>query len=315
MMSAFPTHFSARGHRLWPAILICSALVLAFSPFPASRSQDQDDEVIRMNTDLVVLNVTVLDAQGRFVRGLRPADFSVIENGQPQALTLSSFGAEETPFAAVILLDTSGSMERRLSLGRSAAIRFLDGLRNEDVASVYRFDINVERIQDFSSGRDLAPNAYSIGTRGMTRLNDAIVRAAEELAKRPERRRAIVALSDGGENSSNASSGKALEKAIAAGATIYTVNMSPNEGARDLVGAGVLRNYAEKSGGLYIASPGGQALRDSFAGIVAELGHQYTLAYRPANRARDGSWRAIEVKVPRPGSVVRTRKGYRAPKS
>lgn len=277
-----------------------------------SKATNQDDEVYRTNTDLVLVNITVLDGQGKFVKKLKPSDFSVSENGKPQAV--SSFTAEETPFAAAILLDTSGSMESRLSLGRSAAIRFLDGLRVEDVASVYRFDAKVERLQDFSSTRDLTPVAYGIRTGGMTVLNDAIVRAAADLSKRAEKRRAIVVLSDGGENRSSATSGKALERALAVGATIYTVNMSPNNGPRDMQGSAMLREFANKSGGIYVATPGGQALRDSFAGIVAELGQQYTIAYRPSNRARDGSWRAIDVKVSRPDLVVRTRKGYRAPK-
>ncbi len=98
--------------------------------------QDQDDDVVRVNTELVILNATVLDKDGKFVSGLRRADFRVFEDGQEQKLT--SFTAEETAFAAAILLDTSGSMESRLTLGRSAAIRFLDGLRDEDVAAVYK---------------------------------------------------------------------------------------------------------------------------------------------------------------------------------
>ncbi|MEO8435387.1 MAG: VWA domain-containing protein [Pyrinomonadaceae bacterium] len=304
-----PSQYPSRRVRVLSISLLCSALLLA----TPSGATNQDDEVYRVNTDLVLVNITVLDGQGKFVNKLKPADFSVTENGQAQ--TVSSFTAQETPFAAAILLDTSGSMESRLSLGRSAAIRFLDGLRPEDVASVYRFDAKVERLQDFSSTRDLTPVAYGIRTGGMTVLNDAIVRAAEDLAKRAEKRRAIVVLSDGGENRSSASSGKALEKALAVGATIYTVNMSPNNGPRDLQGAAMLREFASKSGGIYVATPGGQALRDSFAGIVAELGQQYTIAYRPFNRARDGSWRAIDVKVSRPDVVVRTRKGYRAPKN
>ncbi len=315
-MSLSWKYYPARRVRVLPILLICFALVLQSSlcfPFVPSSRQNQDDEVIRVNTDLVLVNVTVMDAQGKFVSGLKPADFSVMEGGQPQ--TVSSFTAQETPFAAVVLLDTSGSMEQRLSLGRSAAIRFLDGLRPEDVAAVYRFDTKVERLQDFSSDRDLAPGAFSIRTRGMTVLNDAIVRAADDLSRRSERRRAIVILSDGGENRSSASPGKALERALAVGATIYTVNMSSNDGVRDLQSTGVLKEFANKSGGLYVASPGGQALRDSFSGILTELGHQYTLAYRPSNRARDGSWRAIDVKLSRADLIVRTRKGYRAPKS
>ena len=91
--------------------------------------------------------------------------------------------------------------------------------------------------------------------------------------------------------------------------------MSDTGPGRDMVGASILKNFADKSGGRYIASPGGQELRESFAAIAEELGHQYTIAYRPLNRARDGRWRAIQVKLDRPEATARTRKGYRAPKS
>src|SRR5689334_14609553 len=118
-----------------------------------TNAQNQDDDVVRVTTELVVLNATVIGQDGRFVRGLKAGDFHVFEDGVEQKI--ASFGAEETPFAAAILLDTSGSMESRLTLGRSAAIRFLDGLRDEDVAAVYNFDVNVDQIQDYSPGRDL----------------------------------------------------------------------------------------------------------------------------------------------------------------
>jgi Ca-activated chloride channel family protein len=274
--------------------------------------QDQDDDVIRVTTELVVLNVTVLDKDGKFVRGLKRTDFQILEDGVEQKV--AGFTAEETPFAAAILLDISGSMETRLTLGRSAAIRFLDGLREEDVAAVYSFDNKVEQMQDFAPGRDLPARAFGLRARMLTSLNDAVLRAADDLAKRGEKRRAIVVLSDGGENSSRASAGKALDHALQAGATVYAVNMSEQGPGRDLAGESILKNLADKSGGRYVASPGGQELRDSFAAIAEELGHQYTLVYRPLNRARDGKWRAIEIKPTRPNIVVRTRKGYRAPK-
>jgi Ca-activated chloride channel homolog len=278
-----------------------------------AQGQDQDDDVVRVNADLVVLNATVLDKEGKFVGSLKRNDFKVFEDGTEQAL--ASFNSEETPFAAAILLDTSGSMETRLTLGRSAAIRFLDGLRDEDVAAVYSFDSKVEQMQDYSPGRDLAPKVFTLKTKLMTALNDAVLRAADDLAKRPEKRRAIVVLSDGGENYSRASADKALDHAFQAGATIYAVNLSETGPSRDILGTGILKNFAEKSGGEYIAAPGGQALRDAFAGIAEELGHQYTLAYRPSNRQHDGKWRAINVKVARDGVTLRTRKGYKAPKS
>lgn len=277
----------------------------------------QDDDVIRVNTDLVILNLTVTDKAGLYVPGLRRSDFKIFEDGQevsPQLIT--SFSVHEAPFASVVLLDTSGSMEARLSLARSAAIRFLDRLRAEDVAAVYKFDSKVERVQEFSAGRDLAPMAFGIRAKGMTTLNDAIVDGAEALAERPEQRRAIVILSDGMDTSSRASSDKALESALAVGASIYAVDMSATEGSfrRNAQSAMTLKKFAEKSGGRFIDTPGGPALRDAFASIADELGHQYTIAYRPANKTRDGKWRKLDVKLARSDLAVRTRKGYRAPK-
>jgi Ca-activated chloride channel family protein len=216
----------------------------------------------------------------------------------------------------VVLLDTSGSMESRLTLARSAAIRFLDRLRDEDVAAVYKFDSKVEQIQEFSGGRDLAPLAYGVKATGMTTLNDAIVDAAKALSERPEKRKAIIVLSDGLDTYSHASPDKAIESALAIGATIYAVDMSASEGshARNQQSAAALKAFAEKSGGRFVATPGGPALRDAFANIADELGHQYTIAYRPVNQKRDGKWRKLDVKISRSELLVRTRKAYRAPK-
>ncbi len=293
------------------AIVIATAL--AHNPIRAQ----QDDDVVRVNTDLVVLNVTVTDKAGQYIPGLRLSDFTVFEDGrQVSAQMISSFSMHESPFASVILLDTSSSMERRLSLARSAAIQFLDKLREEDVAAVYKFDSKVEQVQEFSTGRDLAPMAYEVKAYGMTTLNDAIVDASKALAAREEKRKAIIVLSDGVDTSSKASSGKAVESALAVGATIYAVDMSSSEGGN--LGAqrnvAVLKEFTEKSGGRFVATPGGPALRDAFASIAVELGHQYTIAYRPLNQARDGKWRKLDVKLSRSDLVVRTRKAYRAPK-
>jgi Ca-activated chloride channel family protein len=291
------------------------AVSLLFAPSASAQQSPDDDEVVRVNTDLVVVNITVTDSAGKYARGLQRADFKLLEDGLEQ--NISTFGAEETPFAAAVLLDFSGSMEKRVSLARAAAIRFLDGLREEDVAAVYRFDSEIEQLQDYSPSRDLAPLAFGMHAKGMTVLNDAIVRAAEDLSRRPEKRRAIVVLSDGYDTKSSASADKALAAAFNAGVTIYTVDMSAPETSSMQArsqSAGILRNFASKSGGRYISTPGGRELREAFNGIVEELGNQYTLAYRPSNRARDGKWREIEVKLSRTELTPRTRKGYRAPK-
>lgn len=290
------------------AVVLMSAFVVA--------AQD-DDDVVRVNTDLVVLNLTVTDKAGQYVKALKLSDFKIYEDGvEVPANMITSFSLQEAPYAAVVLLDSSGSMEARFSLARSAAIRFLDGLRPEDVAAVYRFDSKVERVQEFSGGRDLAPIAYAIRARGMTTLNDAIVEAANTLASRPEQRKAIVILSDGVDTYSKASSDKAVESALAVGASIFAVDMSQVEigGSARQQAAASLKAFAEKTGGRFIATPGGPALREAFTGIAEELGHQYAVSYRPINQKRDGKWRTLEVKVQREDLTVRTRKGYRAQK-
>lgn len=304
-----------RTHR---KVITLTALVVATLASPTLLRSQQDDDVIRVNTDLVVLNVTVTDKTGQYVPGLRLSDFTIFEDGkQVSPELISSFSLHESPFASVVLLDTSGSMESRLSLARSAAIRFLDGLRDEDVAAVYKFNSKVEQVQEFSSGRDLAPMVYGVHATGLTTLNDAIVDAAKALATRPEKRKAIVVLSDGMDTHSKATSEKAIESALAVGASIYAVDMSASDGSglSNQQSAAVLRDFAEKSGGRFVATPGGPALRDAFASIADELGHQYTIAFRPMNQRHDGKWHKLDVKSSRSDLEIRSRKAYRAKKN
>ena len=290
-------------------------LLIAFiiTPYNITKSQD-DDEVVRVNTDLVVLNVTVVDAAGKFVRGLHGSDFKLLVDGREQPV--SNFLREETPFAAAVLLDTSGSMEQRMMLARSAAVRFLEELREDDMAAVYRFDSEIEMVQDYSPNRDLGDFAFGMRAKGMTALNDAILRAAVDLGRRSENRRAIIVLSDGADTKSGSSANKALDSALAANATIYAVDMSSDVGAtaRNQQNAAVLQNFATKTGGRYVATPGGPVMREAFTQIAEELSNQYTLTFTPPDNARDGKWHKIEVRLARPDLTVRTRKGYQAPK-
>lgn len=276
--------------------------------------QDNNDEIINVDSSIVVLNTTITDKDGKVVGGLKKSQFKVFEDGKEQ--TLDFFGAESTSFAAVILIDTSGSMESRISLARSAAITFLDGLRPEDSAAIFNFDSKVSLVQDFSNSRDVLDKVFDLKATGMTVLNDAIMEAAQALSKREEKRKAIVVLSDGADTKSRYSDSKVLKAAISAGATIYTVDMSSIEmnGRDRMQSQSALKNFAEKSGGKFISASGGMALRQAFAEIVGELGSQYTLTYSPTNTAKDGKWRSIEVRVSKPNLTIRTRKGYNAPK-
>lgn len=290
------------------------AFVLLFLAFHFTVSAQDDDPVVKVDSSTVMLNATIFDTGGKVMSGLTREQFSIFEDGVKQ--NISYFSAAETPFAAVILIDTSGSMESRISLARAAAINFLDGLREDDNAAIYKFASKVELVQEFSGSRDVNESLFEIKADGMTSLNDSIVKAAEELRKRAEKRKAIIVLSDGADTFSGKSSDKALKAALDANALIYTVDMSAIEtnGKERMQNQGVLKHFAEKSGGKFVATQGGTALRQAFKGIVDELGVQYTLGYEPLNQQKDGKWRAIELRVSRPNLTIRTRKGYTASK-
>ena len=288
---------------------------LFFQIFAANVLAQDDDEVVKVDSSIVVLNASITDVAGKQISGLKQSQFRVFEDGVEQPI--SFFAAEETPFAAAILIDTSGSMEQRVSLARSAAIKFLEGLRAEDVVAIYNFDSKVKQIQDFSNADYLADAFYDLKANGMTVLNDAIRDASKALSGRSEKRKAIIVLSDGEDTQSSSSAEKALRAALAGDILIYTVDMSSVEtsGKQRMQNQGVLKNFAEKTGGFFVATPGGIAMRDAFQRIVTELGNQYTIGYQPLQTKTDGKWHALELRINRPSLTIRSRKGYNAPKA
>src|SRR5262245_59384755 len=131
--------------------ILCTLPFLIVALFTGHQtiSAQTDDDVIAVDTSIVVLNALITDASGKAVGGLNQKLFHIFEDGVEQKI--ESFEAEETPFAAVILLDTSGSMEDRVVLARAAAIKFLEKLRTHDNAAIYNFSSRVVPVQDFSN--------------------------------------------------------------------------------------------------------------------------------------------------------------------
>ena len=293
-------------------LFIFGALTAVF--LTVSAAAQKDDEAIKVDSSVVILNATITDAAGKPVAAINEKQFKVYEDGKLQEI--SYFARDATPFAAVILIDTSGSMESRISMARSAAINFLDGLQTDDVTAIYNFDSKVQLVQDFSNSRDVSDQTYNLKARGTTVLNDAIYQAAQVLSQRAEKRRAIIVLSDGADTSSRKSADKALKAAFAANATIYTVDMSAVDanGTDRMQSIGALKNFAEKSGGVFVSTSGGAAMRTAFKNIVEELGAQYTIGYQPPITSKDGKWHTLEIKVSRPNLNIRTRQGYNAAK-
>jgi Ca-activated chloride channel family protein len=304
------------------SFLIALSFLCALAPVRAQKPEAQEKQqkapeqgegVISVDTNLVVLNVTITDAKERYVAGLKADNFKIFEDAVPQRI--SSFSFEETPFAAAVLIDTSASMDLKLSLARAACSRFVEGIRVGDVVAIYSFGgTKVKRLQDFTESRDVDPSVWEVNADGETPLYDAVVEATEALAKRPERRRAIMILSDGADTKSRATLEEAMRQAMAASVTIYCVDLT-ERGAGRGIGGEVLKNFAAKTGGRFFTTPGGNKLRDAFEQTVEELRNQYTITYETSNEKRDGRWRAIEVRVNQPKLSVRTRQGYHAPKN
>lgn len=298
---------------------LLSTILPGQDPAPPQRPVEQKGEqkrepsdVISIDTTVVVLNITVTDAADGYVRGLKPQDFQIFEDQVPQKI--SSFSVNEMPFASVILLDTSGSMQPKMSIARSACSRFVDGIRVGDVFAIYSFGgTKVKLLQDFTEVRDVGFAIWDADAEGETPLYDALVTASEKLAERQERRRVVLLLSDGADTRSKVTQEEALRRSLAADVSVYAVDLSDaalyRTPTRD-PSAEIMRTFAQKTGGRFFRNPGGSALNDAFAQTIEELRNQYTITYETTNDKRDGKWRAIEVRVRRPGLNVRTRQGY-----
>ncbi len=315
---------SSRGRKNL-SIFICAhlfvLLLLISSPAQQKKPAGQDDP-IKLHADLVVVSVTVTDSQGQYVHGLNQKDFHLIEDGSRQEI--DSFSSEEAPFAAAILFDMSGSMEYKFGMVRGAAASFLEQIRENDQVAVYGFNNQVRQFQEFSDSRLITDYIWDTKAEDSTRLYDCMSEALDALAKREEKRRAILLISDGWDSSSRkASLDSVLKKAFAAGVIVYSVDLIDDDQMRGSGshiqylrrGRSEMKQMAEQTGGRYIHSPQGDKLEDSFSNIVEELRNQYTLSYYSTNDKRDGRWRKLGVAVSREGALVRSRKGYYAPKS
>ena len=298
------------------AALVATGILAAVS---SGARQKETPPEITLGTEIVLVNVVASSGSG-FASGLTSGDFAVTEDGVPQKIEF--FGAERTPFAATILLDRSGSMERKLQLARVAAARFMDRARPDDRVAVYVFGPDVKMLQDFTpGGRDLSDGLWDSTAEGITKMYDCITSATQSLAKRAEPRRAVLLISDGADFGSAASYDETLRCVLGTGVTVYSVDLAPIGATHTLASQdemrarGVLRGLAERSGGRFYSSKGGQDLNDAFVSIVDELTNQYTIGYAPSNMRHDGTWRRIGVTTSRADVKLRARQGYQAPSS
>ena len=299
------------------------------SPTPRREEVPQDsDEVVRVDTNLTNLFFTAADKNKRFISSLKAEDIRILEDGRAQEIFTFQQNID-LPLSIAILIDTSASEERTLPDEKIAARAFLeDVLRvNKDEAAILSFTGettleqgftgNLERLRRAIDRVEFVPPSGYVGggvvvngtppisgtnqsLAGSTAIWDAVWATSEELigTSAEHTRRAIILLTDGVDTSSNMKMHEAVERAQKADALIYAIGIGDRYSFN--VEEGSLRKISEQTGGRAYFPRHERDLRDAFVQIQRDLREQYLVAYSPSNKARDGSYRKIEIQIINP---------------
>jgi len=300
------------------------------SPTPKNREEvpQDSDEVIKVETNLTNIFFTAADKNKRFISNLKPEDIRVLEDGQPQEIFTFQQNVE-LPLSLAILIDTSISEQRTLPDEKAAAQAFLENVMraNKDEAAVVSFTGDTTLEQGFTGNMDrlrraidrvefVPPSGYVGGgvvvngtppisgtnqsIAGSTAVWDAVWATSEELigTSAEHTRRAIILLTDGDDTSSRMKMHEAIERALKADALVYAIGIGDRYTFN--VNEGSLRKIAEQTGGRAYFPKHERDLNEAFEQIQKDLREQYLVAYSPTNKARDGSYRKIEIEVINP---------------
>ena len=303
---------------------------------PASTAPTEEvseGDVVRVDSQLVTLNVSVIDRQtNRGVPGLTQDDFHLIEDGTEQRIL--RFDSASAPFDLILLIDLSGSTREVVKLIRAAALRFVQAARPSDRIGIVTFAGHANLLSPVTLDRDrLRERIARIDTAaGDTKLYDAVDFSLRHFGtdSRNTRRTAIVLMSDGldgtvpgvsGQQGSRLSYSELLNALQEYDGVVYTLWLNtyyealhPQDTTAEAFDTGHdrMRELAEAGGGAFYEVARLEDLAGAYERVVADLGTVYSLAYRPENKTRDGKWRAIRVNLSRPSAVARGKHGYYA---
>ena len=278
------------------------------TPAPSASKVEEigDDDVLRINTRLVSVNVSVLDRDGRYLFDLHQEDFSIYEDGVEQQI--AHFSSIEQPFSVVLLIDTSSSTESYLGDIKAAANAFLDQLRAGDSLLPITFDgvvrplIGKQTSNLTTLRRALERMRTDQGNNG-TKLYDA-VDYAYYMLKGISGRKAIILFTDGDDTWSTATMKETLRRATELDALIYTIHYGSS------ASASYLDSLAQRTGGHFYQADNVEMIRRSFVAVAEELRRQYSIGYYPKVSTRHGEERQLKVTVKRPHVGIRARKSY-----
>jgi Ca-activated chloride channel homolog len=281
----------------------------------------QPRQGLKLDVDLALVNVTVTDPYNRLVTGLDPDNFRVYEDNVEQEVV--TFSSEDVPISIGVIFDMSGSMTNKIGKAREAAIQFFKTANPQDEFFLVSFNERAELTSAFTNSvEDLQSRMMLAAPKGRTALLDAIYLGLSQMRGAKNGKRALLILSDGGDNHSryNESDIKRLVKE--ADTQLYAIGIFDPLGYRnrtpeELNGPSLLSEVTEMTGGRVFAVENLNDLPDIASKIGMELRNQYVLGYRPSNKAHDARWRKIKIKLRAPKGLpplnVYSKTGYYAP--
>lgn len=259
----------------------------------------------------VLVDATVQDKAGRFVRDLTSQDFKVFEDGVPQALDMAARDEVGATFA--LLVDSSQSMANRIDLVRATAARISSFMRPKDRMLVVPFSKTLEPMTGPTNDRATVSDALGrIASRGGTAILDSLIELASHM-NHLEGRKAIVLVTDGYDEHSHHHIEDAVKALKSAQVTVYVVGIGGVAGI-SLKGERLLKQLASETGGRAFLPNRDTGLTAVHDALASDVQNRYLLSYTPSNQNIDGSWRTISVRTAAPGLSVRARTGYFAPK-
>ena len=276
---------------------------------------------IRMDVDVALVNVTVTDPYNRLVTGLDSENFRVYEDNIEQEVV--TFSSEDVPISIGMIFDFSGSMANKVGKAREAAVQFFKTANPSDEFFLVSFNERAELTSSFTNSvEDLQSSLMLTSAKGRTALLDAIYLGLSQMRGAHNAKRALLILSDGGDNHSRYNESDIKRLVREADTQIYAIGIFDPLGYRnrtpeELNGPSLLTEITEMTGGRVFSVEKLEDLPDIASKIGMELRNQYVLGYRPSNKAHDARWRKIKIKLRAPRGLpplnVYAKTGYYAP--
>jgi Ca-activated chloride channel homolog len=274
--------------------------------------------VIRLNVNLVLVPVTVTDPMNRLVTGLEKDDFKLYENNTEQKI--KNFASEDAPVSIGIIFDLSGSMTSKLVRARESILQFIKTANPQDEFFVIGFNDRPELIEDFTSSvEDIEARLATVKSGHRTALLDAIYYGVEKMKDARYERKALLVVSDGGDNRSRYTEGEVKSQVRESDTEIYSIGIFDNYAAtpEERTGPILLNELCEETGGRMFRVDDLSEMGDIAEKISTELRNQYVIGYTPKDLQHDGKWRKVKVKLTPPQGLppltVHARTGYYAP--